>query len=114
MNTAAIQALEDQYTSGVYTKRPVAIVRGLGAHLWDAEGKEYIDCAGGQGAANLGHANPVVAKAIADQAQVLISCPEMFYNDQRALLEEKLLKKDLPGYNEYMQKVHFRLVPYLW
>ncbi len=89
-DTSTIQALEDQYTSGVYTKRPVAIVRGLGAHLWDANGKEYIDCAGGQGTANLGHANPAVAKAIADQAQVLISCPEMFYNDKRAALEEKL------------------------
>jgi acetylornithine/LysW-gamma-L-lysine aminotransferase len=90
MNNSEIQALEDQYTSGVYTKRPVAIVRGLGARLWDADGKEYIDCAGGQGAANLGHANPAVARAIAAQAQVLISCPEMFYNDQRALLEQKL------------------------
>ena len=59
-------------------------------YLWDADGKEYIDCAGGQGAANLGHANPAVAKAIAEQAQVLISCPEMFYNDQRARLEQKL------------------------
>src|SRR5450759_2882670 len=91
LNTAEIKALEDQYTSGVYTKRPVAIVRGLGAHLWDADGKEYIDCAGGQGAANLGHANPAVAKAIAEQAQVLISCPEMFYNDRRAALEERLV-----------------------
>ena len=90
LNTAEIKALEDQYTSGVYTKRPVAIVRGLGAHLWDADGKEYIDCAGGQGAANLGHANPAVAKAIAEQAQVLISCPEIFYNDRRAALEYKL------------------------
>ena len=90
-DTSTIQALEDQYTSGVYTKRPVAIVRGLGAHLWDAEGREYIDCAGGQGTANLGHANPAVAKAIADQAQVLISCPEMFYNDRRAELEQKLV-----------------------
>jgi LysW-gamma-L-lysine/LysW-L-ornithine aminotransferase len=87
---AAIQSLENQYTSGVYTKRPIAIVRGQGAHLWDADGKEYIDCVGGQGAANLGHANPAVAKAIADQAAVLISCPEMFYNDRRALLIEKL------------------------
>jgi LysW-gamma-L-lysine/LysW-L-ornithine aminotransferase len=91
-DTQSIQAVEDQYTSGVYTKRPVAIVRGLGAHLWDADGKDYIDCAGGQGAANLGHANPVVAKAIAEQAQVLISCPEMFYNDQRAALEERLVQ----------------------
>jgi acetylornithine/LysW-gamma-L-lysine aminotransferase len=85
-----IRQLEDQHTSGVYTKRPVAIVRGLEAHLWDADGKEYIDCVGGQGAANLGHANPVVAKAIAEQAMRLISCPEMFYNDKRAALEEKL------------------------
>jgi acetylornithine/LysW-gamma-L-lysine aminotransferase len=91
LDTSAIQALEDQYTSGVYTKRPVAIVRGLGAHLWDSEGKEYIDCAGGQGTANLGHANPAVAKAIAEQAQILISCPEMFYNDRRAELEQKLV-----------------------
>jgi acetylornithine/LysW-gamma-L-lysine aminotransferase len=87
-----IRLLEDQYTSGVYTKRPVAIVRGLEAHLWDADGKEYIDCVGGQGAANLGHANPVVAQAIAEQATRLISCPEMFYNDRRAALEEKLVK----------------------
>ncbi|MCL4561622.1 MAG: aspartate aminotransferase family protein [Chloroflexi bacterium] len=68
----------------------MAIVRGREARVWDVEGKEYIDCVGGQGAANLGHANPVVAQAIAEQAQVLISCPEMFYNDRRAALEEKL------------------------
>jgi acetylornithine/LysW-gamma-L-lysine aminotransferase len=91
LDTAAIKSLEDQYTSGVYTKRPVVIVRGLGAHLWDSDGKEYIDCAGGQGTANLGHANPAVAKAIAEQAQTLISCPEMFYNDRRAALEERLV-----------------------
>jgi LysW-gamma-L-lysine/LysW-L-ornithine aminotransferase len=86
----SIQELENSHTSGVYTKRPVAIVRGLGAHLFDSDGKEYIDCVGGQGTANIGHGNPAVAKAIAEQAQVLISCPEMFYNDRRAQLEQKL------------------------
>src|SRR5512133_1073907 len=90
VSTATIQEVEDQYTSGLYSKRPVAIVRGSGAHLWDADGREYIDCVGGQGAANIGHANPAIAEAIYKQAQTLISCPEMFYNDQRALLEEKL------------------------
>lgn len=90
LDTASIQAIEDRHTTGVYTKRPAVMVRGQGAHLWDADGREYIDCVGGQGAANLGHANPVVAQAIAEQANRLISCPEMFYNDQRALLEEKL------------------------
>jgi LysW-gamma-L-lysine/LysW-L-ornithine aminotransferase len=90
--TASTQELEDQYTSGVYTKRPLVIVRGKGAHLWDADGNEYIDCVGGQGAANVGHGNEQVAKAIADQAQTLISLNEIFYNPQRAALEERLCK----------------------
>jgi len=90
MATQRIQQVEDAHTSGVYAKRPVAIVRGQGARLWDAEGREYIDCVGGQGSANVGHANPAVAQAIADQAQTLISCQEMFYNDKRAALMERL------------------------
>jgi acetylornithine/LysW-gamma-L-lysine aminotransferase len=85
------QSLESRYTSGLYTKRPLTIVRGEGARLWDSDGQAYIDCVGGQGAANLGHANPVIAEAIAAQARTLISCPEMFYNDQRARLLERLL-----------------------
>lgn len=89
-STQSIQTIEDQYTSGLYAKRPIAIVRGSGAHLWDAEGTMYIDCVGGQGAANLGHANPQVVQAIASQAATLVSCPEMFYNDQRAALEQRL------------------------
>jgi acetylornithine/LysW-gamma-L-lysine aminotransferase len=88
--TERIQRMEDAHTSGVYSKRPVAIVRGLGAKLWDAEGREYIDCVGGQGSANLGHANPAVVQAIAAQAQTLISCLEMCYNDTRAALMERL------------------------
>ena len=85
-----IQELESQFTSGVYTKRPIALVRGQGARVWDSDENEYIDCVCGQGSANIGHANPVVAEAIAKQAQTLITCPEMFYNDRRAELEQKL------------------------
>lgn len=82
--------LEDAHTSGVYAKRQLTIVRGEGAYLWDEDGNRYIDCVGGQGAANLGHAHPAVVAAIRDQAATLISCPEIFYNDKRALLLEKL------------------------
>jgi LysW-gamma-L-lysine/LysW-L-ornithine aminotransferase len=86
-----IQEQENLYTSGLYTKRPIAIVRGLGARLWDSDGRVYIDCAGAQGAGNLGHGNPAVADAIATQARTLISCPEMFYNDRRAELMARLV-----------------------
>ena len=78
------QSIESSHSSGIYAKRDLTIVRGQGATLWDDQGRAYIDCVGGQGTANIGHAHPVVAAAIAEQAQTLISCPEMFYNPQRA------------------------------
>ncbi len=84
--TAAVhvQTVESAHTSGVYPKRDLTIVRGQGAYLWDDQGRRYIDCAGGQGAANLGHSHPAIAEAISQQARTLISCPEIFYNDVRA------------------------------
>ncbi|HET8853222.1 MAG TPA: aminotransferase class III-fold pyridoxal phosphate-dependent enzyme, partial [Ktedonobacteraceae bacterium] len=87
--TATID-LENTYTSGVYSKRPVVIVRGSGALLWDEEGREYIDCAAGHGVANIGHGRAEIAAALAAQAQRLITCPEIVYNDVRARLLERL------------------------
>jgi acetylornithine/LysW-gamma-L-lysine aminotransferase len=81
---------ETAHTSGLYAKHPIALVRGQGAKLWDSQGREYIDCMAGHGVANLGHAHPAVAEAIAAQARTLITCPETFYNDRRAELMEKL------------------------
>ncbi len=86
----ATMALEQAHTSGVYPKRPLVITRGQGARVWDEEGREYIDATSGQGVALLGHAHPVVARALYEQAQTLITCPEIFYNDRRAQLMARL------------------------
>jgi len=82
--------IENEHTSGLYTKQNFVIVRGQGASLWDADGNEYIDCSSGHGVANLGHANPKVAEAVYKQASTLITLFETFPNDQRATLMEKL------------------------
>ncbi|KPK96284.1 acetylornithine aminotransferase [bacterium SM23_31] len=84
-------ALENKYELSLYPKRGINIVKGKNATLWDSEGKEYIDCVGGIGVASVGHCNEYVAKAIAVQAQILITCPCIFHNDVRALLLEKLV-----------------------
>jgi LysW-gamma-L-lysine/LysW-L-ornithine aminotransferase len=84
------QTIENAHTSGVYAKRDLVITHGQGATLYDDQGNAYIDCVGGQGAANLGHAHPKVVAAITEQAQKIISVPEMFYNDTRAALLKKL------------------------
>ncbi len=88
--SSSIIEIESAHTSGVYAKQPIAIVRGQGATLWDADGNAYIDCTSGHGVANLGHAHPKVAAAIAEQAATLITLFETFPNDKRAALMEKL------------------------
>jgi acetylornithine/LysW-gamma-L-lysine aminotransferase len=84
--------LEQAHTSGAYVKRDVQIVRGEGARLWDADGNSYIDCVGGQGAANLGHGHPAVLAAIQQQAAELITCPELLPNPVRARYQAELCR----------------------
>ena len=93
---------ENNHTSGLYTKQPIIFVRGQGASLWDIDGNEYIDCNSGHGVANLGHAHPKVAAAIAAQSTQLVTLFETFYNDQRAALMEKITSL-VPG----LDKVFF-------
>ncbi len=89
---AQIIDLEERFDSGLYAKQPLVLVQGEGARLWDAAGQEYIDCMGGQGVANVGHANPAVLEALTWQAGRLMICPNGFYNDQRALLLAELIR----------------------
>ncbi|MCS7282843.1 MAG: acetylornithine/succinylornithine family transaminase [Anaerolineae bacterium] len=83
--------LEERYTCGVYTKHPVVLVRGAGTRVWDADGREYVDCATGHGVALLGHGHPRVLEAIREQSERLMTCSEAFYNDRRAELEAELI-----------------------
>lgn len=83
--------LENTYAFDVYPKRDLVLVKGSGAKVWDDQGREFIDCVAGHGVASIGHANPSVVAAIQQQAQQLITCSGIFYNDTRARLLEKLI-----------------------
>jgi len=91
LNIAEIQAMEDAHGAKVYAKKPVVIVRGSGSLLYDLEGNEYVDCAGGYGTCIVGHTHPKVVAAISEQAAKLISCHGSTYNDARARLFSRLL-----------------------
>ncbi len=95
--TDQIVEWEDRHDSGLAAKQPIALVRGAGARVWDAEGREYIDCVGGHGVANVGHAHPAVVAAVREQAARLITCPTGFYNDRRAELLAELVRIAPPG-----------------
>lgn len=78
------RTLEARHGTGVYAKRPLTLVRGQGATLWDDAGRAYLDCASGQGVANVGHSHPRVVAAVQAQAATLVTCQEAVYNDVRA------------------------------
>ncbi len=92
--------VEDQYSMGIIPKREVVIVRGHGARVWDEDGREYIDCVGGHGTANVGHCHPAIIDAITMQAQQLTICPEVFHNNVRAELLKILADISPEGLNQ--------------
>lgn len=85
-----LHVLEQHYELPVYSKRGIVVVKGNGPLLFDDSGRAYIDCVAGHGSANLGHSNPAIVAAVQQQAQRLITCPEIFFNDRRAQLLERL------------------------
>lgn len=92
MNAERIVELEERHGSGVYAPRRPVLVRGSGARLWDADGREYIDCMSGHGVASLGHAHPAMIEALSEQMNRLWTCPNGFYNDRRAQLLAELAR----------------------
>lgn len=84
------KALTQRYEVDVYPRRDIVLVKGKGARVWDDQGREYIDMAAGISVANIGHSNDKVVEALTKQAATLITCPNTFYNDTKALFLEKL------------------------
>ncbi len=82
---------EDQYMGNLYQRFPVTVERGLGARLWDADGREYVDCMGGYGVALVGHKNQRVADAIREQLDKIITVHSSVYNKTREEFLETLM-----------------------
>ncbi|MDH3617682.1 MAG: aspartate aminotransferase family protein [Nitrosopumilus sp.] len=74
---------EDQFMGNLYQRFPVTIEKGKGSHVWDVEGKEYIDCMGGYGVALVGHQNERVVSAIKEQVDKIITVHSSLYNKTR-------------------------------
>ena len=72
--------------------REIMIERGLLSKVWDAEGKEYIDCVAGIAVCSTGHCHPEVTRAICEQAGKLIHCSNLYYVPGQAELARKLVE----------------------
>ncbi|PKL69936.1 MAG: aspartate aminotransferase family protein [Methanomicrobiales archaeon HGW-Methanomicrobiales-1] len=89
--TSQFKALDERYFMPAFS-RDMAIVKGEGSTVWDAEGKQYLDCVAGIAVCSTGHCHPAVVKAICDQAHQLIHCSNLYYVPHQGDLAKKLVE----------------------
>jgi acetylornithine/LysW-gamma-L-lysine aminotransferase len=100
VNEKEIVEIENKFMANVYAKKPVVIVKGKGALVWDINDKEYIDCTGSYGVSIVGHSHPKVVEAVKKQAEKLISCHASLYNDARSEFLQKITQITPKGLNK--------------
>ena len=95
-----LMRLEAQHGAHNYHPLPVVLAKGLGAKVWDVEGKEYFDFLSAYSAVNQGHCHPKILKALTDQSATLTLTSRAFYND--VLGEYEQFITNLFGYDKVL------------
>ena len=93
---ATLKELDDAYVMPTY-RRDLALVRGEGCRVWDADGREYLDFMAGIAVCNTGHCHPAVVKAVREQAGKLMHASNLFLNEWQPRLAEKISGISLGG-----------------
>ncbi len=92
MNNRQILKLTDKYVAHTYARFPIALVRGKGTRVWDANGKEYLDFVAGIAVVSLGHSHPAVVRAIQLQARRLLHVSNLYHIVPQSELARELCR----------------------
>lgn len=90
-NAPVTRADFDRYHAPNYAPSDFVLVRGEGSRVWDADGKEFIDLAGGIAVTSVGHCHPEVNKALIDQATKLWHVSNLHTNEPALELAKQLV-----------------------
>jgi predicted acetylornithine/succinylornithine family transaminase len=92
MKTVEISEIHKQYVIPTYAPE-LALVKGAGAKVWDADGNEYLDFLAGIAVLNVGHCHPNVVKAIQEQAGTLMHVSNLYYNEKQPQLAKAIAER---------------------
>ncbi|HEX7226722.1 MAG TPA: aspartate aminotransferase family protein [Candidatus Binatia bacterium] len=101
MNNLEIAALTDKYVARTYARIPIALVKGKGTRVWDADGKEYLDFLAGIAVNNLGHCHPAILRAIREQSKKLLHVSNLYH-----ILPQSELAREL-CHHSFAERVFF-------
>lgn len=98
---STIKTQEENLLCHTYGRYPVCASRAKGSHIWDVNGKEYLDLLSGIGVTSIGHCNDEIAAVISNQARKLIHVSNLFYQKEQLELAQLLLETN------HLDKVFF-------
>ncbi len=101
MTNAQLVEKGKKYIMNTYGRLPIALVRGKGCYVYDADDKEYLDFVAGIAVNALGHCHPVVIEAIQKQVENLIHCSNLYWIEPQIDLAQLLIE------NSCMDKAFF-------
>ena len=93
MDNQQIIKLTEKYVARTYARFPIALVRGKGVRVWDANGKEYLDFVAGIAVVSLGHGHPAIVRAIEQQARRLIHVSNLYHIASQSELARQLCRQ---------------------
>ena len=88
------ESLQKRFAAAImpnYGMPPVAISRGAGCLVWDADGREYLDLIAGIAVSSLGHAHPAIVEAVSRQVATVAHTSNLFLHEREIELAERLL-----------------------
>ena len=92
-SNADLVALARQRLYPNYKPAPLALVRGRGCELFDADGRRWLDLCAGVAVCSVGHAHPTLVRAIAEQAASVMHVSNYFYNEPNIRLADELCRR---------------------
>jgi acetylornithine/N-succinyldiaminopimelate aminotransferase len=93
MNPQQLIDAEKKYLAQTYARPPFVLTRGEGVHVFDADGKKYLDCAAGIAVNALGYNDPDLVRAIQAAAGGLLHTSNLFYTEPQVQLAQALVEK---------------------
>ena len=95
--TDSIRELFEQFIIPSYARFDLVLERGEGSHVWDANGKRYLDLGGGIAVCALGHAHPEITEALIEQSKKLVHTSNLYYTEPQARLAKRIVDLTAPG-----------------
>lgn len=93
----AVLGLFQKYVVPSYGRFELVLARGQGSHLWDVNGKRYLDLGGGIAVCSLGHANAEITEALIDQSRRMVHISNLYYHEPQGRLAQQIVRHLAPG-----------------